>query len=407
MHKKALTVAIAAALAAPMAAQAQSTDDSAAPMEEAPMVEAPMVEEAPMAESFSVDIGGQVSRALVLLDSKAAANSATVKNWGGASTRLNFNGKLETMDGNSFQTQLEYEESGTTVSLRHANVQYGGDFGKITLGKGSEAGDGSAYPQIGTGVHGLGHGAGYGSSAQAGGKYHASLDAGGREEMVKYETPSFGPISVAVSLADKGGKDRLSAQLGYNEPDLGGMGFAAKLATLREEGESETLGASFGVSMESGLIVSGAWAKAKKHGGAAAGKDVLKNIGCVDSTGAAVDPVPSATLDGVYTCGATNIVAVEVTKGTPVRMATDPSYVQLEVGYKIGDTTVAASWYNSSDLVMKGSDGTAIGVGATHTVGKTGATVFVAAQRYEVDLPGAMKDPGDVTAIAIGTVIAF
>ena len=83
----------------------------------------------------------------------------------------------------------------------------------------------------------------------------------------------------------------------------------------------------------------------------------------------------------------------------------DPSYVRLGIGYTFGNTTVAASWYNSEDFVMMGSEGTAIGVGASHTLPKVGATIHASVQNYTVEMmDGAEMDE---TVLQIGTLVTF
>ena len=329
MHKKALTVAIAGALAAPMAAQA-----------------------------VDFTISGHVNRALFLTDTDGGSKQARVQDNGGSSTRIRATGSTELMDGNKVGIQLEYQaqniadtDDGETVKttkglgLRHANVQYSGGFGKITLGQGSEAGDGSAYSDT-TGVFGIGHGAGTPSDFTLGG-YFGSLDAGGRVDMVRYDTPSLGPASVAVSLAND---DRVSGLFKLGT-DLGGTSVGAQLATLQQPGDTSTVGASFGATMASGLTLSGAWAKGKAMGG------------------------------------------------------TDPSYFQTEIGYKFGNSGVAVSWYKSQDFKVEDSKGTALGIGARHTLPKANAELYIAMQNYDVT-DGTAGDQEE-TVYVVGSRVKF
>ena len=324
MHKKALTVAIAGALAAPLAAQA-----------------------------VDFTISGHVNRALFVTDSDRGTEAAVANN-GGSSTRVRANGSTELMDGNTVAIQFEYEEGGsydgggTGVKLRHANVQYGGAFGKVTLGQGSEAGDGSAYSDT-TGVFGIGHGAGTGAGFGLS-SYFGSLDAGSRVNMVRYDSPNLGPVGAAVSIANG---DRVSGRLKLST-EFSGTSFGAQLATLQERRDKSTLGASFGATMASGLTLSGAWAK---------GKEMGANL-------------------------------------------TDPSYFQVEIGYKFGNTGVAASWYNSEDFVAEGSEGTAIGIGARHTLPKAAAEIYAAAQNYDVEMTSGAKGV-DETVFVVGTRVKF
>ena len=46
---------------------------------------------------------------------------------------------------------------------------------------------------------------------------------------------------------------------------------------------------------------------------------------------------------------------------------TDPSFYQAAIGYVFGNTKVGVSWYQSQDFLMKGSKGTAIGIGVNHS----------------------------------------
>ena len=239
MSHKALTAAIAAALAAPMAAQA-----------------------------VDFTISGQINRALFITDSNAGTKGEVANN-GGGSTRFRANGSSELADGSTVAIQLEYEEGndgGTSgsqgIKMRHANIQYRGDFGAVTVGQGSEAADGSQFSDT-TGVNGIGHGAGTGAGFSLG-KYFGSLDGGGRTNMIRYDSPAIGPISAAVSV---GNGDSVSGRLKLST-DVAGTAFGAQLAALRAGGGPSSIGASFGATLASGLTISGAWAKGTDVDGA-------------------------------------------------------------------------------------------------------------------------------------------
>ena len=347
MHKKALTVAIAGALAAPLAAQA-----------------------------VDFTISGQVNRALFITDSDDGTEAA-VENNGESTTRVRANGSTELMDGNTVGIQFEYEESGTGVRLRHANVQYSGAFGKVTLGQGSEAGDGSQYSDT-TGVIGIGHGSGQSTAFSLGG-FFGSLDSGGRQNMVRYDTPNLGPLGAAVSVANN---DRVSGLLKLSH-ELGGTTLGAQLGMLKwtrdgaETDNPSTIGASIGATMASGLTVSGAWAKGDDMGATLPDNAFLDRF---DLTSDDFD------LDDDHTV--------------------DPSYFQAEVGYKFGNTGVAVSWHRSSDFVVEDSEGTAIGIGVRHTLPKAKAELYAAAENYDVEMVKGGKSV-DETVFAIGTRVKF
>ena len=86
---------------------------------------------------------------------------------------------------------------------------------------------GSAYSDT-TGVFGIGHGAGT-SSDFTFGSYFGSLDASGRTEMIRYDSPAIGPMSAAVSVANG---DQLLALLALRS-EFAGTSFGAKIATLQ------------------------------------------------------------------------------------------------------------------------------------------------------------------------------
>ena len=421
MNRKTLTVAIAGALAAPMAAQA-----------------------------VDFTISGHVNRALFIVaqDSdadyggKEGGTKAQVRNNGGSSSRIRATGSTELMDGNTVGIQFEYEDnSNNGLNLRHANVQLtNSSVGKITIGKGSEAGDGSAYSDT-TGVFGIGHGAGTSPDFTLG-DYFGSLDAGGRAEMIRYDSPAIGPMSAAISVANG---DQLSALLKLKS-EFSGTSFGAQLATLQFPNEKDSMGterdrsivgASAGATLPSGLTLSGAWAKGKDMSGvgataATAGTPAIEGAGvseygCVTNTDPAVKNIVNPTIlntGGVVTaCPSGSTLgfgwrqtreAVDAVPGAAAQKAawTDPSYFQVEVGYKFDNSAVAVSWYKSSDFVTEGSEGTALGLGVKHTLPKAGAELYAAVQKYSVErsakrrATAALKEQ-DETVFVVGTRVKF
>ena len=513
MHKKALTVAIAGALAAPMAAQA-----------------------------VDFTISGQINRALVVTDNDAGT-TATVRDNFGSSSRIRAAGTSELEGGASVTIQFEYEvggnhdkgarhasgagvpvsgsgpdsldegAGGTGVNLRHANIKYSGSFGGVTLGQGSEAGDASQYSDT-TGVVGIGHG-----SIGTMGSYFGSLDSGGRVNMVRYDTPAIGPVSAAVSVANG---DRVSGLLALST-EVAGSSFGAKLGILqigsaKRSGASagfSSIGASFGATLASGLTVSGAWARGSDMAGmmtedtlaeyanvwtagipaggqdsekvyryavkkdgetsyifshsdqdpmhedeadatalldimtgvaigegykfATAGGDVkafddeaIRLQGLIktgDAAGASAEERAEAAqaaenLNKLLTdfkCTASKDPTVkgskEITYGAcgsrlsseksdGMAYMVDPSYFQVEVGYKFGNTGVAVSWYQSKDFVMEGSEGTAIGLGARHTFPKAGADIYAAVENFSVTPTAGAKSKSG-TVFMLGTKVWF
>ena len=131
---------------------------------------------------------------------------------------------------------------------------------------------------------------------------------------------------------------------------FGDTSFGAKVGTTQSPGDNGTVSASAGAKLSSGLTVSGAW----------------------------------GSQEG----------------------AADPSFFQAMVGYVTGDTSVAVSWYASSDFVNDGSEGTVIGIGVNHNLPTIGANVYAAAQNYAAEDATADIDT-DATVLMIGTRIKF
>ena len=231
MHRKVLTVAIAGALAVPFAAQA-----------------------------VDVTLSGHVNRALFITDSDdMSSTSATVKDNGSSGTRIRVKGTGEMMDGGSAGVLLEYS-AGSTLGLRYADVWFSGDYGKVSIGQGDQGGEGSVYKGAAA-VLGTGHGQDHNGVAA---NYYTSLDGGaGRNERIRYDTPSVGPVSAAISV---GNGDQVSAGISLSQ-DFGGTSFAAGIGTVQWPGNKSTISGSAGVTLPAGISISGAWGTGRDHAG--------------------------------------------------------------------------------------------------------------------------------------------
>ena len=331
------------------------------------------------AQAVDFTVSGHVARALVITDSDGGTK-AQEKDSGTTGSRIRVVGSGEAMAGVTAGVKLEYGaggNGGSAMSLRYADLTFGGEFGKISIGHGDDAGEGSVYSDK-SGVLGIGHGQDKGASTL--GDYFGSLDGGGaRGNRVRYDTPSIGPISAAVSV---GNGDEVSAGVSLSQ-SFGDTAFGAKVGTTMSPGETGTLSASAGIKLPAGVTVSGAWGQGDNHlMGKTAG-----SISCAMAAGTVASD----------DCTVTPAVAGNVV---------DPTFFQATVGYVLGDTSVAASWYASSDMMNDGSEGTAIGIGVNHNLPKVSANVFVAAQNYAVeDMAGEVDT--DQTVVMIGTRIMF
>ena len=301
------------------------------------------------AQAVDFTISGHVNRALFITDTDSGTSGKEADN-GSSGSRIRVVGSGELMDGTSAGLKLEYGaggDGGSSLSLRYADLNYSGGFGKVSIGHGDDGGEGSAYSDK-SGVFGIGHGQATGDASSDVTNYYGSLDGGGgRGNRIRYDTPSIGPVSAAVSV---GNNDEVSAGVKISQ-SFGDTAFGAKIGTTQSPGDNGTVGASAGLKMPSGLTISGAW-------------------------------------------------------GTQENNGRDQSYFQSTIGYVMGDTSVGASWYSSSDFQNDGSEGTVLGIGANHNMPKIGANVYAAVQNYAAEDATAGIDT-DETVLMIGTRIRF
>lgn len=216
MKHKALTVAIASALAAPMAAQA-----------------------------VDFTVSGQVNRALVFTDVADGDSVTSFEDNASSGSRVRFTGSSETMSGVDAGVNMEFgvdEASG--VGVRHAAVSLGGEFGTLKLGHTSEAADGTTYSDK-SGVF-IGHGQEAGASTAA--AYVIGM-GGGRNSGVHFSTASFGPAALHLSASND---DRFSAKITFSG-DAGVAAYGGAIAYLDTGSAYQEVAGSLGIKLASGV----------------------------------------------------------------------------------------------------------------------------------------------------------
>ena len=249
------------------------------------------------AQAVDVTLSGHINRALFIVDRDdnpattgammdESGTKSSVKDNATSGTRIRVTGSGEMMDGGSAGVNLEYA-AGASLALRYAEVWFSGDYGKVSIGQGDQGGEGSVY-HGGAAVWGTGHGqdnagvtkhTNFSSAAEmakgavlgAKANYYTSLDGGaGRNERVRYDTPAIGPLSASVSI---GSGDVVSAGISLSQ-EFGGTSFAAGVGTVMWPNDNltganaSTISASAGVTLPSGISISGAWGSGKDHNGA-------------------------------------------------------------------------------------------------------------------------------------------
>jgi hypothetical protein len=341
MNKKALAVAVAAALTAPMAAQAVSTNWY-----------------------------GHINRAMQFVDDGTDYDIKFVDPTA-YSSRMCWTGTAEASNGVTAGAKIEYDfrsntiygggaginagdATDTNLRIRHAFVWFSGDWGKLSLGQTSDATDGVAYAAHNSAWEGteLGHdwgitgfrlsGTGNANEQATVGtaySFSSSFD-GGRRDLVRYDTPSFGPVSAAVSI---GTNSRFDTSLSLAS-DVGGGSLKAKI------GYSEAGGST------------------AASDGAAGGADetILGSASYKFSQG--------TFIDGFYGTRDFNAGAA--------RSDADTWYIAL--GHSWGTNTIAVDYMEGNDVTQDCS-GDRIGVGFKHGISGTGATLYTGYHHYTAD----------------------
>lgn len=169
----------------------------------------------------SLTISGQVNRAVMFLDDAQGSQVLNVDN-DASSSRVRFVASSPMANGMKagarIEVQIESESSNNTnnnnqgaeggFGARHIDAWLSGGFGKISFGQGSTATDGIMHANsFAAGLADITAEPGMGADAIILGNTQLNQLAfgdGGREDRVRYDTPSFGGFKASVSYANEG-----------------------------------------------------------------------------------------------------------------------------------------------------------------------------------------------------------
>lgn len=237
--------------------------------------------------NVSTDVYGQINHGLMVGDTGNGSEHYIVDNDNSASRAgVKISGDLN--DTNltlGAHVELEYQQNPSNAvdpdnrsisgefNERHLNLFVAGSFGKVSLGQGDGAANGNVEVDLsGTKVVSYTNPALVGGALdfvdQGGGasvRFGAAMsdqDFESRYDRLRYDLPSFGPVSVAISQGIKGNDDvtelgmrfsgelggKVSAGLGYSTRDAGGA-----------TGDVTTLGGSLSWLHDSGVNLTGAY----------------------------------------------------------------------------------------------------------------------------------------------------
>jgi len=269
------------------------------------------------ASAVEFKISGQVDKAVVAADNGEDNDIGFVDN-NGSNTRFRVLGSQDFDNGmtaglnyevgltNDISTGFDINNSDTNntfLEVRKSEVYFGGNFGKVSLGKGDGAANGTSEVDL-SGTQYLGGGSAhyYASGISflddngiavgtIGGAAYNNLDALSRNNRVRYDTPSFGGLVLSASAAS--GKAFETAARYATEFGNGGN-FAAAVDFLDSQdqdavisqggirtfdGSFKEYGGSASVLLSSGLNVTGMYKKRDSDMASAEGESYFVGVG--------------------------------------------------------------------------------------------------------------------------------
>ncbi|MDH3412538.1 MAG: porin [Gammaproteobacteria bacterium] len=359
MNKRLVAAAVASALALPMAAHAVKFKTS-----------------------------GQVNRALEF-NSDGEVSSMNSVDADSSSTRFRFTGSEDMGNGITAGVNLEIQvESNSSadsaanptgdvnsgLSTRHANVYFAGNFGKVTLGQGSDATDGMAFADLNNGawMGGVENACDFGCAVEFRGSSASftgvtvgdvvtSYD-GGRRDMVRYDTPAIGPLVASVSVATD---SRVEGMLQAAGP-VGGAG-------------QYDLRGGYQNTQDGTWVISGAF-KANQGTSiqAAYGAQSYKSTGGVP-----------AREDGTYYY---------------VKLGHDWGNNSVAIDYRANEDSHVSAGCTAGNAANRACGVTAFGVGFAHSIPRVNVDFYASWKMYTLeDFAGA----DDVNVFVVGSRIKF
>ncbi|MEM8633148.1 MAG: porin [Pseudomonadota bacterium] len=318
---------------------------------------------------------GQVNRAILYGDNDTDSEFFFVDN-DNSSTRFGIRADYEGVVSAGARIELELEsnssndvsfsETSTDFELKERilEVYVAGEYGKLSLGQGSTASDGTSEADLsGTSVVGYSN-----ISAMAGGltfnnsdtaikDAFSNFDGLGRDDRLRYDTPEFGGF---VASASFGTDDEWDIALRY-AAEFGGTELEAAIAYAEPDSDS----VDDQINLSASILLSGGISFTLS-----AGEQSL-----VDTD----DP--------------------------------DPQFYYVKLGYEadlfeasyLGSTAFAIDYYDGDDLVSGASSKT-YGIFAVQNFTNVGVQAYIGLRNYELDGPAA---DDDIVAAMVGARLKF
>lgn len=355
-------------------------------------------------DKVSLSVSGQVNRMLLYASDGRDSRLFHADN-DQSSTRVRFKGKATLDDewsaGATFEAELESNSSGS-VAIEDDGV--GGDsnkaalkerklelffkskrLGKLSLGQGSTASDGSTKEDLsGTGVI---TSAGFGGTG--GSLAFVRSDSATRELARKPKEDGLGdPYTVGDLFGNRGGLSRRD-RVRYDTPSFGGV----KLST-----------SFLGGKWSDDSVESGAWDAALRYGREFDGVEVAaalatwkKDKDTKGHGGSASVLVPSGT-------------SLTLSYSSQDKEGTDSTFQYAKLGQTFdatsaGKTSISVGYGKTEDQSGPGNEGTYYDLAAVQKIKNLGAELYAVWGVFKAEIPGTPTE--DITIAATGARIKF
>ena len=153
---------------------------------------------------------------------------------------------LEYDAGGSPDPDKPDDDNDTPFTRRHSNLYLGGEWGKLTVGHASTATDGMAFANLGgpSWLAGVTNSCAFYSDGPA-----CESNDGSRSDILKYDTPSIGPASIAISTGNNDYWDVMLKVAG----SLGDAGYDFRIGHIAEVSDTTRTAASTSMAADGSI----------------------------------------------------------------------------------------------------------------------------------------------------------
>lgn len=360
MNKKTLTLALAAAMAAPS-----------------------------MAHAVKYKLSGQINRAMTVMSDGHDSDVQFIDNTS-SGTRWRMKGSEDIGNGNkvgfNWEWQVQSNASGGPIGsgdlgvrqdLRKAEVWFSGGWGKVNFGQGDGAGNGTTEHDLSDtwnvnyyGRTSFGGAVAWRTSGGAGitaggaavprtdptalthGDTFSEFDAFSRYDRIRYDTPALGPVTLAVSA---GQTDKYEGAVRWSQ-GLGG-----------------------------GQISGGAFYGRHSGGG--------------------IENRYGGSLAYLFSFG-TNLLVAGAVNEPSAAGSTEGKTWYFKVGHKWGNNAASIGYGESKDVVV-GYKNKGVNLGFNHNIPKAKVDLYAGYHFNQLDTPSTVASVDDIQAFVLGTKLKF